>query len=244
MRATPRCSPPGCAGAGSPARCSPSAGPTPCPPTATSTCSAAARTPPRSWPASGCATPSACAAPSTAARRPWPSARACRSSAPRSPPRTAPGWRGWAPSTSRPGPGAGRAGSATSSRSRCSTDSTALLEGFENHGGITELGPDAAPLARLRDPGRGPVGAGNGTGDRLEGAVSDRGRGTVVGTYLHGPVLARNPALADLLLTRALGELPPLEVPDGIPATTAARLRTPRPPEHELRTGARRRAGA
>ena len=115
----------------------------------------------------------------------------------------------------------------------------APLEGFENHGGITELGPDAAPLARLREPGRGPVGAGNGTGDRLEGAVSDRGRGAVVGTYLHGPVLARNPALADLLLTRAVGDLPPLAVPEGIPATTAARLRDP-----GLRTGARRRAGA
>jgi CobQ-like glutamine amidotransferase family enzyme len=88
-----------------------------------------------------------------------------------------------------------------------------------------------------------PVGAGNGTGDRSEGAVSDRGRGTVVGTYLHGPVLARNPALADLLLTRAVGELPPLEVPEGIPASTAARLRGARPVP-ELRTGARRRAGA
>jgi hypothetical protein len=39
--------------------------------------------------------------------------------------------------------------------------------------------------------------------------------GTVVGTYLHGPVLARNPYLADLLLHRAAGvELAPLEIPD------------------------------
>jgi lipid II isoglutaminyl synthase (glutamine-hydrolysing) len=116
---------------------------------------------------------------------------------------------------------------------------TTPLEGFENHGGITELGPDAAPLARVREVGRG----GNGAGDRLEGAVSDRGRGAVVGTYLHGPVLARNPALADLLLTRALGELPPLEVPDGMPSATAARLRAP--DDHlAVRPGARRRAGA
>jgi CobQ-like glutamine amidotransferase family enzyme len=120
----------------------------------------------------------------------------------------------------------------------------APLEGFENHGGITELGDDAAPLARLRDPARGPVGAGNGTGDRLEGAVSDRGRGNVVGTYLHGPVLARNPALADLLLTRAVGELPPLVIPDGMPTTTAERLRGTRRSEHDLRSGVRRRAGA
>lgn len=122
------------------------------------------------------------------------------------------------------------------------------LEGFENHGGITELGPDATPLGRVREPGRAPAGAGNGTGDRLEGAVSDRGHGPVVGTYLHGPVLARTPALADLLLARAVGELPPLVVPDGMPASTAQRLHgTPRgcaERAQPLRTGGRRRAGA
>lgn len=92
----------------------------------------------------------------------------------------------------------------------------APLVGFENHGGVTRLGPDARPLARVRR------GAGNGTGDRVEGAVC----GHVVGTYLHGPVLARNPQLADLLLTWALGSpLPPLEVPDGVPAATAVALR-------------------
>jgi CobQ-like glutamine amidotransferase family enzyme len=116
------------------------------------------------------------------------------------------------------------------------------LEGFENHGGLTELGTDAAPLARLREPARGQGGAGNGTGG-LEGAVSDRGHGNVVGTYLHGPVLARNPALADLLLTRAVGELPPLVLPEGLPTATAERLRGRRRP-CEVRTGARRRAGA
>ncbi len=115
------------------------------------------------------------------------------------------------------------------------------LEGFENHGGITELGPDAAPLARLRDPARGPAAGGNGTGDRLEGAVS---AGGIIATYLHGPVLARNPALADLLLARAVGELPPLTLPDGVPPTTAQRLLGGRRSRHELRTGARRRAGA
>jgi CobQ-like glutamine amidotransferase family enzyme len=44
-------------------------------------------------------------------------------------------------------------------------------------------------------------GIGNGDKARTEGAVGDR----VLGTYLHGPVLARNPALADLLLSWALG---------------------------------------
>jgi hypothetical protein len=43
-------------------------------------------------------------------------------------------------------------------------------------------------------------GVGNGDGSETEGAVAGR----VVGTYLHGPVLARNPALADLLLRWAL----------------------------------------
>jgi hypothetical protein len=68
------------------------------------------------------------------------------------------------------------------------------LTGFENHGGHTTLGPDVTPLARVIH------GVGNGDGSGTEGAVSGR----VIGTYLHGPVLARNPALADLLLGWAL----------------------------------------
>jgi CobQ-like glutamine amidotransferase family enzyme len=51
---------------------------------------------------------------------------------------------------------------------------------------------------------------GNGDRHRTEGVVAGR----IVGTYLHGPVLARNPALADLLLEWVVGRpLPPLEVP-------------------------------
>ena len=72
-----------------------------------------------------------------------------------------------------------------------------LLTGFENHGGVTALGPGVGALAR--------VVAGVGNGDGTEGAISGR----IVGTYLHGPVLARNPSLADLLLSWALGA--PLE---------------------------------
>ena len=57
------------------------------------------------------------------------------------------------------------------------------------------LGPAARPLATVTR------GTGNGADDsRGEGAL----QGRVVATYLHGPVLARNPALADLLLSRAL----------------------------------------
>ena len=89
-----------------------------------------------------------------------------------------------------------------------------LLTGFENHGGGTRLGPAARPLARVL------TGTGNGGGDGapFEGAV----QGSIVATYLHGPVLARNPALADLLLSRATGEtLPALpDVPvDALRAT-------------------------
>jgi CobQ-like glutamine amidotransferase family enzyme len=79
------------------------------------------------------------------------------------------------------------------------------LTGFENHAGVTRLGPGAAPLARITR------GVGNGAGDGTEGAVAGR----VVGTYLHGPVLARNPALADRLLGLALGG------PGNPPATLA-----------------------
>jgi CobQ-like glutamine amidotransferase family enzyme len=68
------------------------------------------------------------------------------------------------------------------------------LTGFENHGGVTSLGPGARPLARVVR------GVGNGGGDGTEGAWSGR----VLGSYLHGPLLARNMALADLLLGWAL----------------------------------------
>jgi CobQ-like glutamine amidotransferase family enzyme len=67
------------------------------------------------------------------------------------------------------------------------------LTGFENHAGVTRLGPTARPLGRIR--------AGVGNGDGAEGARCGR----LIGTYLHGPVLARNPGLADLLLRWALG---------------------------------------
>jgi lipid II isoglutaminyl synthase (glutamine-hydrolysing) len=76
----------------------------------------------------------------------------------------------------------------------------APLTGFENHGGRTHLGADANPLARVR------VGVGN--DGHTEGAYHDR----VLGTYAHGPALARNPALADLLLRWATGgELAPID---------------------------------
>ena len=78
------------------------------------------------------------------------------------------------------------------------------LTGYENHGGVTTLGPTARPLGHVV------VGHGNDGGDGTEGIVS----GKVVGTYLHGPVLARNPALADMLLASVLGPLDPIDDPE------------------------------
>jgi lipid II isoglutaminyl synthase (glutamine-hydrolysing) len=67
------------------------------------------------------------------------------------------------------------------------------LTGFENHGGRTHLGPGVYPLARVT--------AGVGNDGETEGAW----RGKILGTYAHGPALARNPTLADLLLRWATG---------------------------------------
>ena len=67
------------------------------------------------------------------------------------------------------------------------------LTGFENHGGRTHLGAAVAPLAHVT--------AGIGNDGRTEGAWS----GKILGTYAHGPALARNPAIADLLLRWAIG---------------------------------------
>jgi CobQ-like glutamine amidotransferase family enzyme len=74
------------------------------------------------------------------------------------------------------------------------TSDARVITGFEDHAGITHLGPGADPLAMIS------VGQGN-CGDGTEGAVTD----TTIGTNLQGPVLARNPGLADRLLGLALG---------------------------------------
>ena len=81
---------------------------------------------------------------------------------------------------------------------------TERLTGFENHRGGTVLGSGAAPLGAVVQ------GAGNRGGDGIDGAV----QGSVVATYMHGPCLARNPELADLLLGKVVGELTPLELPE------------------------------
>lgn len=73
-------------------------------------------------------------------------------------------------------------------------DLAVLVAGYENHAGRTRLGPDAEPFGKVIH------GHGNNGSDDTEGAVHNH----TIGTYLHGPLLPRNPRLADLLLTWAL----------------------------------------
>jgi hypothetical protein len=80
------------------------------------------------------------------------------------------------------------------------------LVGFENHSGRTFLGPKARPLGKVR------LGNGNNGSDKTEGCL----QGTVLGTYLHGSLLPKNPHLADYLIRSALirrgvDELSPLD---------------------------------
>ncbi len=76
-----------------------------------------------------------------------------------------------------------------------------VLAGFENHAARSVRDESTIALGRVR--------RGVGNGDGTDGAVA----GHIVATYLHGPVLARNPRLADHLLALALGVdgLEPLE---------------------------------
>jgi CobQ-like glutamine amidotransferase family enzyme len=86
------------------------------------------------------------------------------------------------------------------------------LAGFENHAGRTVLDAGAKPLGRVVS------GFGNDGESGFEGCRAGR----VVGTYLHGPLLPRNPWFADWLLAQALahrtgGEPPVLEpLPDAL----------------------------
>jgi CobQ-like glutamine amidotransferase family enzyme len=83
-----------------------------------------------------------------------------------------------------------------------------LLAGFENHAGRTYLGSGERPLGRVVH------GNGNNGHDKTEG-VRGGPHGTVIGTYMHGPLLPKNTAFADWLTATALGiamdELPPLD---------------------------------
>lgn len=76
------------------------------------------------------------------------------------------------------------------------------LVGFENHSGRTYLGSGVTPLGRVV------LGHGNNERDGTEGMIALEGAGGLagprIGTYLHGPLLPRNPHVADYLLGYAL----------------------------------------
>jgi len=71
-----------------------------------------------------------------------------------------------------------------------------VLSGYENHASATVLGAGVTPFGQVR--------SGVGNGDGTDGAIAGR----VLGTYLHGPALARNPEVADLVLSWVVGTLP------------------------------------
>ena len=78
------------------------------------------------------------------------------------------------------------------------------LAGFENHAGRTRLDPGAEPLGRVV------AGFGNDGESGYEGCRVGR----AIGTYLHGPLLPRNPWLADWLLAQALAHAADTEPPE------------------------------
>ena len=73
-----------------------------------------------------------------------------------------------------------------------------VLAGFENHGGRTRLGAGEVPLGRVLQ------GHGNDGRSGFEG-VRGGPRGSVLGTYLHGPLLPKNAWFADWLTATAVG---------------------------------------
>lgn len=74
------------------------------------------------------------------------------------------------------------------------SDEFGTIIGYENHSGQTTLGPKATPLGRVIR------GAGNNPHDGTEGA---RYR-NIIGTYLHGSLLPKNPQIADFLIEAAV----------------------------------------
>ncbi|MBI3577677.1 cobalamin biosynthesis protein CobQ [Candidatus Gottesmanbacteria bacterium] len=79
-------------------------------------------------------------------------------------------------------------------KSQISMTNQKTIVGFENHGGRTYLGPKMKPLAKVIK------GFGNNGEDGFEGAVYKN----AIGSYFHGPLLPKNPTIADWLITKAL----------------------------------------
>jgi CobQ-like glutamine amidotransferase family enzyme len=74
--------------------------------------------------------------------------------------------------------------------------SSKVIIGFENHGGRTYLGEHAKPFAKVIK------GNGNNGEDRTEGVLYKN----AIGCYFHGPLLPKNPQIADWIISRALRE--------------------------------------
>lgn len=68
--------------------------------------------------------------------------------------------------------------------------------GYENHSGKTTLEGDTLPLGLVK------LGAGNNGEDNTEGAIYKN----VIGTYLHGSLLPKNPRIADFLISEAMAK--------------------------------------
>lgn len=97
-------------------------------------------------------------------------------------------------------------------------DQLAMIVGFENHAGRTILDTGSTAFGQVL------AGHGNDGTGKFEGCMHER----TIGTYLHGPLLPRNPELADWLICAALAHrygsaAPPLEPLDD---SLGARART------------------
>lgn len=68
------------------------------------------------------------------------------------------------------------------------------IVGYENHSGQTFLGPKTKPLGKVI------MGAGNNTVDDGEGVIYKN----VIGSYMHGSLLPKNPLIADFLIKKAV----------------------------------------
>lgn len=103
-----------------------------------------------------------------------------------------------------------------------STDFGQII-GYENHSGLTYLGKNVQPLGKVVR------GAGNNGQDEFEGARYKN----VIGSYLHGSLLPKNPTLADWLIEKAAmyryGEFTPEVIDDHLAdEARAVALKRPR----------------
>ena len=67
------------------------------------------------------------------------------------------------------------------------------IVGYENHSGLTYLGPEMKPFGTVVS------GAGNNGKDMTEGVIYHN----CIATYLHGPILPKNPVIADFMISKA-----------------------------------------